>query len=107
MYIKCYYIYWIALYVSQCLNINVLFHEFNKQHRWSTCSVIHAIASITRATTSERRTALNARFTDKASVVLPDDATAAFFLIPAVSVRRNFWKWIDEQNIVRVYRSKL
>lgn len=73
------------------------------QHIWSTCSVIQAIASTTRATTSERRTALNARFTDKASVVLPDDATAAFFLIPAVSVSRNFCQWIDDQNVVRVY----
>ncbi|KAL3828185.1 hypothetical protein ACJIZ3_016987 [Penstemon smallii] len=43
-----------------------------------------AIASMTSATTSERRTARNARFTDKASVVLPDEATAALLLIPAV-----------------------
>ncbi|KAL3820775.1 hypothetical protein ACJIZ3_006680 [Penstemon smallii] len=45
-----------------------------------------AIASMTSATTSERRTARNARFTDKASVVLPDEATAALLLIPAVSI---------------------
>lgn len=55
-----------------------------------TCSVMQAIASITKATTSERRMARNARFTDRASVVLPDEATAAFFLIPAVSVRCHF-----------------
>lgn len=50
------------------------------------------MASMTRATTSERRTARNARFTDKASVILPAEAMAALFLIPAVSIRRNFWR---------------
>lgn len=49
------------------------------------------MASMTRATTSERRMARNARFTDKASVVLPDEAMAALLLIPAVSISRNFW----------------
>lgn len=53
---------------------------------------MQAIASMMRATTSERRMARNARFTDKASVVLPDDATAAFLLIPAVSINRNFYR---------------
>ena len=48
------------------------------------------MASITRATTSERRIARNARLTDKASVVLPDEATAALLLIPAVSISRYF-----------------
>lgn len=61
-----------------------------------TCSVIQAKASITRATTSERRTARNARLTDKASVVLPDEATAALLLIPAVSMRRNFCKRFND-----------
>lgn len=56
----------------------------------STCSVMQAIASMTRATTSERRMARNARLTDNASVVLPDEATAALLLIPAVSISRNF-----------------
>lgn len=50
------------------------------------------MASMTRATTSERRIARNARFTDKASVVLPAEATAALFLIPAVSISLNFWR---------------
>lgn len=62
----------------------------SKSYQYCTCSVIQAMASMTRATTSERRTARNARFTDKASVVLPDEATAALFLIPAVSISRNF-----------------
>lgn len=47
---------------------------------------MHAIASITRATTSERRMARNALFTDSDSVVLPDEATEALFLMPAVSI---------------------
>ena len=57
-----------------------------------TCSVIQAMASMTRATTSERRIARNARLTDRDSVKLPDDATVALFLIPAVSIKRNFCK---------------
>lgn len=55
-----------------------------------TCSVMQVIASITIATTSDRRMARNARFTDKASVVLPADATAALLLIPAVSISLYF-----------------
>lgn len=47
---------------------------------------MHASASITRATTSERRMARNALFTDNVSVMLPDEATEALFLIPAVSI---------------------
>jgi hypothetical protein len=47
---------------------------------------------MTRATTSERRIARNARFTDKASVVLPAEATVVLFLIPAVSIRWNFYR---------------
>jgi len=54
--------------------------------------VIQAMASMTRATTSERRIARNARFTDKASVVLPAEAMAALFLIPAVSISWNFYR---------------
>ena len=50
------------------------------------------MASMTRATTSERRMPRNARFTDKASVTLPDEATAALLLMPAVSISRNFCK---------------
>jgi hypothetical protein len=50
------------------------------------------MASMTRATTSERRIARNARFTDKASVVLPAEATVVLFLIPAVSIRWNFYR---------------
>jgi len=50
------------------------------------------MASMTRATTSERRIARNARFTDKASVVLPAEAMAALFLIPAVSISWNFYR---------------
>lgn len=57
-----------------------------------TCSVMQSMASITRATTSERRIAPNARFTDKASVALPADATAALRLIPAVSISLYFCK---------------
>lgn len=45
---------------------------------------------MTRATTSERLIARNARFTDSASVVLPAEATVVLFLIPAVSIRWNF-----------------
>uniref|UniRef100_A0A2P2LKN1 Uncharacterized protein MANES_06G165100 n=1 Tax=Rhizophora mucronata TaxID=61149 RepID=A0A2P2LKN1_RHIMU len=44
------------------------------------------MASMTRATTSDRQMARNARFTEKASVALPEEATAAFLLIPAVSI---------------------
>lgn len=51
---------------------------------------MQAMASITRATTSERRMARNARFTDKASVELPAEATAALRRIPAVSISLNF-----------------
>lgn len=47
---------------------------------------------MTSATTSERRIARNARLTDRDSVMLPDDATAALLLIPAVSINRNFCK---------------
>lgn len=47
---------------------------------------------MTRATTSERRIARNARLTERDSVMLPDDATAALLLIPAVSINRNFCK---------------
>lgn len=60
-----------------------------------TCSVIHAMASITRATISERRMARNARFTDNASVVLPAAYTAVLFLIPAVSISRYFYRIND------------
>jgi len=48
------------------------------------------MASMTRATTSERRIAQNAQFTDKALVVLPAEAIADLFLIPAVSISWNF-----------------
>ena len=58
--------------------------------------MIQAKASTTSATTSERRIARNARLTDKASVVLPEEATAALFLIPAVSIRRNFCKRFND-----------
>lgn len=61
-----------------------------------TCSVIQAMASMTRATTSERRIARNALLTDRDSVMLPDDATAALLLIPAVSINRNFCKKDDD-----------
>lgn len=64
------------------------------RHGCTTCSVIQAKASMTRATTSERRMARNARFTDKASVKLPDEATTALLLIPAVSISRNFCKQV-------------
>lgn len=56
---------------------------------------MQAMASMTRATTSERRMARNALFTDKASVVLPEEAMDALLLIPAVSISRNFCKMSD------------
>jgi len=62
--------------------------------------VIQAMASMTRATTSERRIARNARFTDKASVVLPADAMAALFLIPAVSISWNFYRKENKKIII-------
>lgn len=62
----------------------------HKRHGQITCSVIQAMASMTRATTSERRMARKARLTDKASVALPDEATEALLLIPAVSISRYF-----------------
>lgn len=85
----------------------------SKPYGQSTCSVIQAMASITRATTSERRIARNARLTDKASVVLPDEATAALLLIPAVSISRYFWtrsyhciKFLREFGIKKAYKYK-
>jgi len=59
---------------------------------------MQAIASITRATTSERRMARNARFTDKASVVLPAEATAALRRMPAVSISLYFCNIIRNEN---------
>lgn len=67
----------------------------SENHGQGTCSVIQAMASMTRATISERRMARNALFTDKASVALPDDAMDALLLIPAVSISRNFCKMSD------------
>lgn len=65
---------------------------------------MQAMASMTRATTSDRRMARNALFTDKASVVLPDEATDALLLIPAVSISRNFCKMMTR---VLSFRKKL
>lgn len=62
---------------------------------------------MTRATISERRIARNARFTDKASVVLPAETTAALLLIPAVSIRRNFWrKKLIQKNFLEARTNK-
>lgn len=83
------------LALPQVTPVVKIINEMTTIQQLDTCSVIHAMASITRATISERRMARNAQFTDNASVVLPAEYTAVLFRIPAVSINRYLYQIND------------